>query len=62
MQSTLGSYQEVNIHDIKSLSIESDSIRNGKVFVKTIYAKTKEGITVEINFFADKESTLETKD
>ena len=62
MQSTLGNYQEGNIHAIKSLSIESDSIRNGKVFVKTIYAKTKEGITVEINLFADKESTLDTED
>ena len=62
MQSTLGNYQEVNIHKVKSLSVEEYPIRGGKTYVKTIYAKTDEGAVIEINFYADKEKTLETKD
>ena len=62
MQSTLGNYQEVNVHNVKSLSTETSAIRNGKNYVKTIYAKTDQGAVIEINFFADKESILETKD
>ena len=62
MQSTLGNYQEVNIHKVKSLSTEEYHIRGGKTYVKTIYAKTDEGAVIEINFYADKEKTLEIKD
>ena len=62
MQSTLGNYQECKLHNVKSLSTAPAAIRNGKTYVKTIYAKTDEGAVIEINFFADKESILETKD
>ena len=61
MQSTLGNYQEVNIHRVKSLSIESDSIMNGKTFIKTIYAETDEGAVIEITFYSDNKETLEIK-
>tara|TARA_R100001129_G_scaffold180489_1_gene158586 strand:+ start:509 stop:703 length:195 start_codon:yes stop_codon:yes gene_type:complete len=64
MQSTLGNYQEVNIHKVKSLSVEEHPVivGNGKTYVKTIYAKTDGGAVIEINFYADKEKTLEIKD
>ena len=62
MQSTLGNYQEVNIHKVNSLSVEEYPIRDGKTYVKTIYVKTDEGAVIEINFYADKEKTLEIKD
>ena len=41
MQSTLGNYQEVNVHKVKSLSTEKSAIKNGKYYWRDYWRMCK---------------------
>lgn len=62
MNLQLGTGQEVNIHNVKSVAVDKieylNKHGNQKRFYKTMTIKTKSGESIEITLFSDKKSVL----
>lgn len=57
MNVQLGKGQEINIHDVKSISIE-DTGKSVNSYYKTLYITTEDNQDIEINLFSKDKKIL----
>jgi len=57
MNVQLGNGQEINIHDVKSISIE-DTGKSVNSYYKTLYITTEDNQDIEINLFSKDKKIL----
>jgi|TARA_R100001443_G_scaffold12034_3_gene21520 hypothetical protein len=57
MNLQLGSNQEINIHNIKSIAVEQTE-KSHKLYYKTLIVTTQDNSKVEINLFSKDEEVL----